>query len=214
MSGSGSGRRGRRGGRRQRKREEQQRVQRGAEASAAPASGAAPPAEPMPDPAPVVAAHPPPMSARALVARLEALRVEAAHEAMVVDVSQAATDEASTRGAAEAAPEIAHAPPLAPAHTPAGGPVPQATPAPRRAVEPRRFMVGEAEWIARLAGSGTGGTGHVAIGRLEAIQFALAVEPESVAAEVLVPRARLDEMYDDELIEMLEGGLEAGKRHG
>ena len=72
---------------------------------------------------------------------------------------------------------------------------------------PRTFRAKDEDWIATHAGRGAGGTGRLAHARLEAVRFARAVEPELVAAEVLVPHARLDDLYDDELAELLERGL-------
>lgn len=191
---NGPGRRGRRGGRRQRRREEQARQQ--AQTNGAPhggngQSGPGHPALESPEPAPVspleevVIApaeplHPRPMSARELVARLEAQR---AHEEAAALDAVAVPDEVPV--------EIAPAPPAP-------------------AAEPRRFVARGAEWIATVTGRGSGGTGRVAPARIETIRFSTASEPERVAAEVIVPRADLNILYDEELAELLERGLTKG----
>ena len=79
---------------------------------------------------------------------------------------------------------------------------------------PRRFIADGAEWLARTAGRGTGGTGRVAPARVHAIHFSKAAEPEVIAAEVLVPRAQLDDLYDEELAELLARGLRSRTAHG
>ena len=242
MSGGG-GRRGRRGGRRQRRRDEQARQGHAAAAVAPPTkpNGQSGPGHPViptaevvapPAPAPVVAppamaappapvaappamappaavappaptappatapaAHPRPMSARELVARLEAKH---AHEA-------AAAAELSLDAAGLVATEPTEVPADASAAVAA---------APAHVAEPRRFRVNGVEWVATLAGRGTGGTGRVAPARIEAVRFSTVAEPEQVAAEVLLPHARLDDLYDDELAELLERGLRSRTGNG
>ena len=200
---SGGGRRGRRGGRRQRRREEQARQQvapptNGQSGPGHPVLHApAPPAATSPDiaseevigsTAVVVDAHPRPISARELVARLEAMR---AHEAA------SALDEAEPPVPTPAA--IADAVPQA---SPEPEPVAAAAPA-----VPRRFQARGSEWLAHVAGRGSGGTGRVAPARLEIVRFARAEEPERIVAEVVGPHADLDMLYDDELAALLERGL-------
>lgn len=236
----GGGRRGRRGGRRQRRREDQQRALRAAENGggtqpAASAPEATPilavdvtepaaqpirshPAEP-PHPQP----HPPPLSARELVARLEARRLQAAHEADHGGQRTHSNGADPQVATAAAIPDVSGGAPReaemdvdAASARPAGAdlaspPIP--LPEERVPAPPRAFLARGVEWLARVAGQGTGGTGRVAIARVEAIRFARATEPERVAAEVLVPCAKLDELYDDELAELLERGLRAGKGH-
>ena len=187
---SGNGRRGRRGGRRQRRREEQARQQAGAP----PTNGQSGPGHvvlPEPaTPAPAADPHPRPLSARELVARLEALR---------------AREEAADAAAAEL---VVTEPTEAPAE------VAPAAPEPQPDAEPRHFLARDTEWIARIAGLGTGGTGRVAPARVSAIRFSTAAQPDTVAAEVIAPHARLDDLYDDELAELLERGLRWTKGNG
>ncbi|HUF14039.1 MAG TPA: hypothetical protein VMN78_13125 [Longimicrobiales bacterium] len=202
------GRRGRRGGRRKRRREEKGQ----GHGQKAPGQGEGQTAEHEhvhehehereAEPEHVAGpAHPRPMSARELVARLEAKRVEAARAA-----GDEGREEAGHSGTAHAAAHesLPVAADLAPHRSPSRAPV----------SEPRRFSVAGQEWIARLAGSGTGGTGRVAQARLEAIHFSTAVEPDRVAAEVLVSGGRLDALYDDELAELLERGLRSRTENG
>jgi hypothetical protein len=73
------------------------------------------------------------------------------------------------------------------------------------------FSARGSDWIVRSAGRGAGGTGRVAQARIEAIRFSPAAEPDSVAAEVMVPHVRLDDLFDDELAELLERGLRSRK---
>ena len=189
---SGSGRRGRRGGRRQRRREEL-----GRQADVSPAPAAAPegqtngqsgPGHPVIEPAAAPEpAHPRPLSARELVARLEALRAhEEAADARPPADAPAPADGLLVEEATEA---------------PASFPVPVVT------TEPRRFAARGTEWIARIAGRGTGGTGRVAPARVGAIQFTPVAQPEGVSAEVITAHAHLDDLYDEELAELLERGL-------
>ena len=204
---SGPGRRGRRGGRRQRRREEQARQQAAqTNGAAAQTNGQSGPGHPV-LPAPVVVEpvveaaralevpppvappapaadppHPRPMSARELVARLEAKHAQEAHAEAVADQAERVASENAEVPAEVVAPGVAPA-------------------------APRRFTARGAEWLASVAGRGSGGTGRVAQARIEAIRFAPVSEPESVAAEVIVPRVRLDDLYDDELAELLERGL-------
>ena len=175
---SGNGRRGRRGGRRQRRREEL------AKQETAPTNGQAGPGHPVPPPpAPAVPAQPRPISARELVARLEAMRAQ--EEA----AASSAPDELVVVVEPTEASAIAQPVPLPP------------PPA------PRRFAARGGEWIAHVAGRGTGGTGRVAPARIGAIRFAAADTPELVAVEVISPRTDLDQLYDEELAELLERGL-------
>ena len=201
---NGPGRRGRRGGRRQRRREEQAR-QHGAQPNGGAPQGShglsgpghpalveldVPPSEGTPPVTEVTLAqaapageraHPRPMSARELVARLEAMR---AHE------------EAAALAHATAAEQM---------------PTESTVAVPHVRAESRSFVARGAEWIATVTGRGSGGTGRVAPARIETIRFAQASEPERVAAEVIVQRADLDILYDEELAELLERGLRSVK---
>ena len=129
-----------------------------------------------------------PMSARELVAKLEALRLEAEHAVHEPEHATRVSSDAATEAAADA-----HVAPPAPED-----------------LAPRRFRAQGADWLARSAGRGTGGTGRVAQARIELIRFSPAEEPERISAEVLVPHVRLDDLYDDELAELLERGLRSG----
>ena len=210
---NGPGRRGRRGGRRQRRREEQARQHAAQPNGGAPhasngQSGPGHPALVEPEVAPSVTApavesvtvppveevtvapaapavdeaHPRPMSARELVARLEAMR---AHE-----------EAAALADASAAAEEPLPEPEIVVAHVRA---------------ESRNFAARGEEWIATVSGRGSGGTGRVAPARIETIRFAIASDPERIAAEIIVPRADLDILYDEELAELLERGLRSTK---
>ena len=216
------GRRGRRGGRRQKRREEKEKAARQeaprAEQGAPtpqhehvhepePASGgeaehqaAAEAPTPSAAPHPPEPLHPRPMSARELVARLEAKRLEQLRPAGHEGRPDAAHPEAAN-GIAHGTPSDAEE---------LGSRPTSSIVSP----EPRRFAAAGQEWIARLAGCGTGGTGRVAQARVEAIHFSTAAEPERVAAEVLVPRLELDALYDDELAELLERGLRSRTENG
>lgn len=201
----GGGRRGRRGGRRQRRREEQQRAARGAaansaepdavpaaapsheEAAAAPADAPADrPESAAVDPARDRRVGRAPLSARELVARREAQRTEAAQ---APDEGEPAAEPAAEASSEERSGEVA-------------------------AAEPRRFEADGRPWLARVAGRGVGGTGRVAQATLEAIRFHPADAPDQEPVEVLVPLARLDDLFDEELAELLQRGLRSRERNG
>ena len=185
--------RGRRGGRRQRRREEQARQAQQHEGSAPKSNGQSGPASVVLPPAAVEPAHPRPMSARELVARLERLRAqEQAHE-----------QEQERLASGTVATEPAQA-----------APADDASPVDAPVAEPRHFSARGDAWIATHAGRGAGGTGRLAHARLEAIRFATVAEPEHIVGEVLAPHARLDDLYDDELAALLEQALRYRKEDG
>lgn len=70
--------------------------------------------------------------------------------------------------------------------------------------EGRIFTVDGREWVARVAGHGLGGAGEVGGAFLVAIRFE-PLESKGEADEVreaLLPRGRLDYLFDEELVEL------------
>lgn len=66
----------------------------------------------------------------------------------------------------------------------------------------RSFRVGEATWVARVAGTGLGGTGHFASARIVIVRFFRAGD-EHPACEAVLPAGRFDQLFDDELARLL-----------
>jgi hypothetical protein len=66
----------------------------------------------------------------------------------------------------------------------------------------RSFRVGEEAWVARVAGTGLGGTGHLASARMVIVRFFRAGD-ERPASEALLPAGRFDHLFDDELARLL-----------
>jgi hypothetical protein len=62
-------------------------------------------------------------------------------------------------------------------------------------------MDGE-QWIARVAGVSTAGSGVYGLGRMEAIHFARAEAPDQSVREVLLQCGRFPYLYDAELSEL------------
>lgn len=65
----------------------------------------------------------------------------------------------------------------------------------------RTFTVDGEDWIARVAGEGTVGTGAPAF--LAVIWFYKAAEPDLPLKETLLPRGRLEQLHEMELQELL-----------
>jgi hypothetical protein len=69
----------------------------------------------------------------------------------------------------------------------------------------RSFEAEGRTWVVRVAGYGALGTGHYSLGPVEAVHFALADAPDVPVREALLPRGRLDAMFDSELAALLAG---------
>ncbi len=66
----------------------------------------------------------------------------------------------------------------------------------------RSFQVGDESWVARVAGTGLGGTGHLASARFVGVQFFRAGEAEP-SFEALLPVGRFELLFDSELAQLL-----------
>jgi hypothetical protein len=69
----------------------------------------------------------------------------------------------------------------------------------------RTFTAEGRTWVARVAGHGALGTGHYSLGLVEAVHFALAEAPDVPVREALLPRGRLDALFESELAALLAG---------
>jgi hypothetical protein len=67
----------------------------------------------------------------------------------------------------------------------------------------QHFVHEGVEWIARLTGSGAGGTGSLGLAPLLALRFYRTSEPELPVREALVARARVEDPYPEELRALL-----------
>jgi hypothetical protein len=69
----------------------------------------------------------------------------------------------------------------------------------------RTFTAEGRTWVVRVAGHGALGTGHYSLGPVEAVHFALAEAPDVPVREALLPRGRLDALFESELTALLAG---------
>ncbi len=70
------------------------------------------------------------------------------------------------------------------------------------AVTGRTFRVGEETWVARVAGTGLGGTGRFASARMIMVRFFRAADERPVC-EALLPAGQFDHLFDAELARLL-----------
>jgi hypothetical protein len=76
----------------------------------------------------------------------------------------------------------------------------------RRGNEGSRLFEHEGRrWIARVAGTGALGTGHLGLALVEAIHFCDAGAPDRPLREALVALGRFDALYDVELAQLCSG---------
>ncbi len=78
----------------------------------------------------------------------------------------------------------------------------------------RTFHVDNVEWIARVTGEGSGGTGALGPAPFVAIRFFRSDEPSRPRREALLPRGAFENLYDTELVELFHRArtIEADKR--
>lgn len=67
----------------------------------------------------------------------------------------------------------------------------------------RTFEAAGEEWTARIAGKSAGGTGGYGLGMLHAIHFLRGADPDRPLFEALLPRGRFEQLFDEELRELL-----------
>jgi hypothetical protein len=83
---------------------------------------------------------------------------------------------------------------------------------PRDAAPVRYFAHEGRSWVARLSGKGACGTGSYGLGLIDAVHFADAAEPDLPLRESLLEHGRFEQLFDGELVELLNRSTEI--RHG